>query len=149
VARGVSWDKRVLGDVTLSAQGHGSDVAVRASAQVRDLKLDGEGTWRLTGDMPGSGTVHFSRASVATLHDLTLAGGPLEQSVTPFEGFVDGATATVTVALKKPSDFHAEVTVATVQIYPRPTQTLRLGVQAQDLVLKNNKPVVIDVTAKQ
>jgi translocation and assembly module TamB len=148
-ARAIAWDKRALGDLTLSAETHGPDVAVRSTAQVQDLKLEGQGTWRLAGDLPGSGAIHISRASVATLHDLILAGGPLEQSVAPFEGFVDGANATVMVSLKKPADFHAELTIGDIQIYPKPTQTLRLGVQTQDLILKNNKPVAVDITAKQ
>ena len=32
----------------------------------------------------------------------------------------------------------------TVQLNPKPAQTLRLGVQHQDLVLKNSKPVIVD-----
>ena len=147
--RGITWDQHPVGDLTLSAETHDAAVAIRANAQVRDLKLDGQGAWQLAGDMPGSGAIHISKASVATLHDLTLAGGPLEQTPAPFEGFVDGANATVTLALKKPADFHALLTIGTIQIYPRPTQTLRLGVQTQDLVLKNNKPVTVEITAKQ
>jgi translocation and assembly module TamB len=148
-ARAVTWDTRALGDLKLIAETHGADVAVHAATQIRDVSIDGQGTWRLSGDMPGSGTVHFSRASVATLHDLALAGGPLEQSAAPFEGFVDGANATINLSIKKPSDFHAELTLGAIQVYPRPTQTLRLGVQAQDLVLKNSQPVVIDISARQ
>jgi translocation and assembly module TamB len=149
IARGVTFDKRVFGDLKLSAETQGSEVSLHASTQIRDVTVDAQGAWQLSGNMPGSGTIRFSRASMATLHDLTLAGGPLEPSITPFEGFVDGASAAVTIALKQPADFHAELTVGTVQIYPRPTQTLRLGVQAQDLVLKNNKPVLVDISAKQ
>ena len=148
-ARGVTWDHQPLGDLSLTAETRGAELAVRANAQVQDMKLDGQGTWRLEGDMPGSGTIHFSRASVATLHNLILAGGPLEHDAAPFEGFVDGGGATVTVALRKPAEFRAEVTIGTVQINPKPTQTLRLGVQAQDLVLKNSKPVVVEVSAKE
>lgn len=148
-ARGVSWDKQALGDVSLTAETHGEDMAIRAKAQVRDLKIDGQGTWRLGGEFPGSATVQVSRASVASVARAVLAGGTLEQSPPPFEGFIDGVSATIAVALAKPRDFRAELTVGTLEVNPKPTQTLRLGVQAQDLILKNSKPIAIAITSKE
>ena len=136
-------------DVALTAQTTGADLAMHATAKVRDLSLQADGSWRLQGDDPGSATLRLSRATVASINQVVLAGGPLEKTVVPYEGFIDGATASVSIALRKPRDFHANVTIPTVQLNPRPTQTLRLGVQAQDLILRNTKPVTISVTVDE
>ena len=148
-AHGVTWDKQVLGDVSMTAKTQGADLAVQASARVRDITIDGEGSWRLAGDDPGTATVRFSRTSVASLHSVVMAGSPQENVAPPFEGFIDGASATVSVALLKPRDFHAELTVGTVQLNAKPAQTFRLGVQSQDVVVKNSKPLVVDISSKE
>ena len=41
------------------------------------------------------------------------------------------------------------VTLDTVQINPRPNQVLRLGVQQQDVILKNSQPLMVDVTRER
>jgi len=79
------------------------------------------------------------------VHDLVMLGRTQASSAEPFEGFVEGG-ATVTLPLRKPSAFRAKVTLDAVQINPRPSQVLRLGVQQQDVILKNSKPLVADVT---
>lgn len=148
-AQGVAWDRQPLGDIVASAETRGTDLALHASAQVRDIKLDAQGSWRLEGDDPGSAILHISRASVASVNSVVMAGGPLEKSEIPFEGFIDGANATVAVALRKPLDFEATLTIPAFEIHPKPTQALRLGVQAQDLVLRNAAPIVVAVSSKQ
>ncbi len=148
-AHSVTWDKQALGDVSITAQTHGLDLAVHANAKVRDISVEGDGSFRLTGDDPGSATIRLSRASLASIHSVTMAGGPLENYVLPFEGFIDGVSAKVTVALAKPRDFHAELTIATLQLNPKPAQTFRLGVQAQDVVVTNSQPLVVDISSKE
>jgi translocation and assembly module TamB len=148
-AKGVAWDQQPLGDIAATATMSGADLSIRANAQVRDIKMDAEGSWRLEGDDPGSAVLHVSRANVASINSVIMAGGPLEEDVVPFDGFIDGASATVSVALGKPLDFHAELTIPTFQINPRPAQTLRLGAQPTDIVLQNTKPIVIAISSKE
>lgn len=148
-AHSVAWDRQPLGDISASAETHGADLAVRANAQVRDIRIDAQGSWRLQGDDPGSATLRISRASVASVSNVVLAGGPLEGSVPPFDGFIEGASASVSVALRKPLDFRAELTIPVFRISPQPKQTLRLGVQAQELVVENSEPVVIGITSRE
>lgn len=148
--RGVTLDHDSLGDISLSAETRGADVAIRATAKVRDATLQGEGSWRLEGDHPGSATMRFSRITLATLHSLAVIGGTVAQqeAVPPFDGFVEGR-ASLSMALRKPRDFRAEVTLDTVQLNPKPTQTLRLNVQPQDVELKNSQPVVVEISSKE
>ena len=76
-----------------------------------------------------------------------MLGGTTEQqqSTLPFDGFIEGGV-TFTVPLRKPDQYRADVTLSTVQFNPKPSQTLGLGVQAQDIVLRNSAPVTMALT---
>ena len=148
-AHSVEWDRQPLGDISARAETREGNLSMAASARVRDIRIDAQGAWRLEGDDPGSAAVRVSRASVASLSSVVMAGGPLEKSTPPFDGFIDGANATVSIALAKPLDFRAELTIPVMRVSPQPTQALRLGVQAQDLVVENSKPVMLSITAHE
>jgi translocation and assembly module TamB len=149
-ARGVSIGGEPVGDLNLNVETRGAELAVRASAEVHGTSVQGQGMWRLEGDQPGSATLRFSRMSVATLHDLVMIGGTAEQkrATPPFEGFLEGGAA-VTVPLRKPENFQAEIKIDTLQFNARSAETLRLGVQPQDMVIKNTQPIVVALSAKE
>ena len=148
-AAGVTWQGGTLADVSLVASTRDSQLHLEAASRIRDVDIDAHGAWKMEGDYPGTAAVRFSRVNVATLHRVVMTGSPLEQTALPFEGFLDGASATVNVALRKPRDFQAELTIPTIQINAKASQTLRLGVQAQDVVVKNSEPVVVAISARE
>ncbi len=144
--RGVTLNGESLGDVTLSAESRGVDLNVRATAQIRGAALQGQGTWRMEGEYPGSGTVRLARMNLGSLYDLAMLGaGDVKPAPPPFAGSLEGA-AKFTLALRNPSAFQAEATVDKIELSAKPTQTLRLNVQAQDVVIRNTQPVVINIT---
>ena len=146
-AKGVTVDQEPIGDLTLMAETKGSEMTVHAGGNIRESTVEANGKWRLEGDAPGEATVKFSRMSLDSLHDLTMLGRKEDRpEAPPFEGFVQGG-ATITLPLQKPEAFHAKVTLDTVQVNPRPSQVLRLGVQQQDVILKNSQPLVLDITS--
>jgi translocation and assembly module TamB len=149
-AHAVTWDRQPLGDVTLTAETHAMDLALRATAQVRDATVQAQGSFRLEGDMPGTVKIQIPRVSLATLRGIVMIAGTPEDRNTPppFEGFIEGG-ANLTLALRKPQDLRGELTIDTMQFNTRSTQALRLGVQTQDVVLRNAKPVVVDLSAKE
>ncbi len=149
-ARGVTIDGEPVGDLTLNVETRGAELALRGNAQVHGTSIEGQGMWRLEGDEPGSATLRFSRMSVATLHDLVMIGGTAEQksATLPFEGFLEGGAA-VTVPLRKPENFQAEIKIDTLQLNARSAETLRMGVQPQDMVIKNTQPIVVALSAKE
>ena len=149
-ARGLTLDKQTLGDVNLTAATNGTELALQAKAQVRGTTLDAQGKWSLQGDYPGSGTLRFSRLTVAALHDLvTLRGTAAERAVAvPFEGFLEGG-ATVNVALLNLRGFRADVKIDTLQIDAKPGQSLRLDVQTQDVRIRNTQPILVTVSAQE
>ena len=149
-AHGVTLDQQKLGDVNLTAATSGNELALQAKAQVRGTTLQGQGKWSLQGDYPGSGTLTFSRLTVATLHDLVMLRGTAAQraAAPPFEGFLEGG-ATVNVALRNPRSFRADVKIDTLQFDAKPGQSLRLDVQTQDVRIRNTQPVLVTVSAQE
>ena len=104
----------------------------------------------MEGDEPGSATIRFARMDIDSLHRLAMLGGvaPHEaQPDLPLQGFVEGHAA-VTLAIRRPRDFRADVTIDAVQFNPKPGQALRLGVQPQDIVLKNSQPVTVAIDSQ-
>jgi translocation and assembly module TamB len=148
--RNITLNGDGVGDISLTVDTHGADLTGHATATVRGAKIEANGEWKLQGDDPGSVTVQTQRVDLATAHRIYMIGGTDEQKneVLPFEGYVDGR-AKVAISLRKPQDFRAEVTLDQLQINARQSQALKLGVQPQDVVLKNAKPVVATVTAKE
>jgi len=148
--RNITLNGDGVGDVSLTAQTRGVDLSVHATANVRGAKIEADGAWKLEGDVPGSVTIQAPRVDLATAHRVYMIGGTDEQKneLLPFEGFVDGR-AKVAISLKKPQDFRAELTLDQLQINARKSQALKLGVEPQDVVLKNTKPVQVSITAKE
>ncbi|HEV1286232.1 MAG TPA: translocation/assembly module TamB domain-containing protein [Bryobacteraceae bacterium] len=149
-ARNVTLNGDGVGDVSLTAQTRGADLSIHAMANVRGAKIEADGAWKLEGDEPGSVNIKAQRVDLDTAHRIYFIGGTDEQKneVLPFEGFVDGR-AKVAIALRKPEDFRAEVTLDQLELNARKSQALKLGVQPQDIQLKNTRPVVLIVTAKE
>jgi translocation and assembly module TamB len=148
--RNFTLDKQKIGDVSLTAATSGNELALQAKAQVRDTALEGQGKWRLDGDLPGSGSLKFSRLNVATLHDLiTLRGTDAEKAARlPFDGFFEGG-ASFNVALRTPRKFQADLKIDTLQLNAKPQQALRLDVQTQDIQIHNTQPILVSVTADE
>jgi translocation and assembly module TamB len=144
-AKSITVDQEPIGDLTLTAETKGTEMTARMGGNIRESMVEASGKWRLEGDAPGEATVKFSRLSIDSLHDLVMLGRKESPAAPPFEGFVEGG-ATVTLPLQKPETFRAKVTLDTVQVNPRPSQALRLGVQQQDVILKNSQPLVVDLT---
>jgi translocation and assembly module TamB len=148
--RNITLNGDVVGDVSVTAQTRGVDMSAHATATVHGAKIQADGAWKLEGDDAGSVTIQAQRVDLATAHRVYMIGGTDEQKneVLPFEGFVDGR-AKIAISLRKPQDFRAEVTLDQLQINARKSQALKLGVQPEDVVLKNSKPVLATITAKE
>lgn len=147
--KSLTVDGEPIGDLILTAETKGTEITVRAGGNIRESMVEASGKWSLEGDDPGEATVKFSRMSIDSVQDLVMLGRTENRpAAPPFEGFVEGR-ATVTLPLRKPEAFRAKVTLDAVQINPRPTEVLRLGMQPQDVILKNSQPLVVDVTKDQ
>ena len=119
----IAMEHREIRDVKLTAETSGTELKAHVTAGLLESMIQANGVWRLEGDSPGSATVTFSKLSVASLHQLVMAGKPISDhpEEPPFEGSLEGG-ATISVALQKPEAFHAVVTLDPVQVNPRPNQ---------------------------
>lgn len=150
-AQQVSVASESIGDISLTAETRGTDVSIQARGKIEDAPFQGDGVWKLDGDNPGTANVRFSRMSIDSVHRLAMLGGLAphqDQPDLPFEGFVEGS-ARVTVALRKPDQVQAEVTLQTVQLSPNPKQKLPQGVTAQDITVRNTQPVALVVNSRE
>ena len=149
-ARAVTLDQETLGDVNVSAETSGNELALQAKAQLRGAAFDAQGKWRMEGDLPGSATFRFPRLSVAALHDLVmLRGTPAQKAaLPPLDGFIEGS-GTATLSLRAPENFQAEIKIDRVRLNPKTAQTLRLGVQQPDVQIQNSQPILIAVNSRE
>jgi len=147
--RGVTMYGETLGDVTLAAETRGVELGLRSTAQIRGATVQGQGSWRLEGDMPGSGTVRLSRITIASLYDLVMLGSKEPKPAPPpFEGFFE-SNAKFTVSLRDPGAFQAEAVIDKIELSAKNAQALRLNVQAQDIVIHNTQPVLVSLSRNE
>jgi translocation and assembly module TamB len=150
-AQNVTIDKQPVADISLTGNTAGTTVNVALGGRIRDVPFQGQGQWRLEGDEPGTAEIHFNRIALDSVHSLAMLFGATpggDQAELPFQGFVEGH-ATLSVALLRAENFQGEITLDAVQLNPRPNQTLQLGVQPQDLVIRNTQPVLIAVNSQE
>jgi translocation and assembly module TamB len=141
-------DKQPVGNLKLTASTRGEDLQLQVHGSVRDSTVDGQGSWRLSGDQPGSMAVHFTRMDIQSVEHLAMLGTTADQEAKelPFDGFIEGG-ATVMASLSTPMDFQAEVTLGTVQLRPKPSQTPKT-VTPVKVELRNTKPVLLAISSK-
>src|SRR5262249_37744845 len=140
--------KQPVGNLKLTASTRGEDLQVQVHGSVRDSTIDGQGSWRLSGDNPGSMSVHFTRMDIQSVNHLAMLGTTAEQETRelPFDGFIVGG-ASVTVPLASPMDLQAEVTLDMVQLRPKPSETPK-AIAPVKVELHNTKPVLLAITSK-
>ena len=151
-AQSITLRGQSLGQLALTAETRGENVSIDAQGNIDAANLQGKGTWRLNGDENGSASIRFARLTLDEAHRLAMLVGAAPQQAQaslPLEGFLEGGTIALTVALRHPSEFQASVTLDGLQFNPKAGQVLGLDVQPQDVVLKSAQPVVVVVTAKE
>ena len=104
-----------------------------------------QGKWRLVGDYPGKGEIHFTPLTFASLHEMA-AQGAVEREL-PFAGTLEGH-ATISGPLKKPDALQADIVLPQIRIASNPNQSLPARAGGPDLVLRNTEPVRMLATLK-
>lgn len=141
-------DKQPVGNLKLTASTRGEDLQLQVQGSVRDSTVNGQGSWRLSGNDPGSMAVHFTKMDIQTVNHLAMLGTTAEKETAelPFDGFIVGG-ATVMAPLASLMDFQAEVTLDTVQLRPKASQTPK-AMAPVNVELRNTKPVRLAITSK-
>jgi translocation and assembly module TamB len=139
--KGFSLDKKKLGTLDVVAATGGSTLSLQADATLNDSKVKLNGEWRLEAGYQGSGKLEFTPISFATLQDLQPAQANQERW--PITGVIAGSASFKGPALI-PSQWKGEITLTSLEV--RPQRRVRAaGAAAQYLVLRNAKPVKLEV----
>lgn len=125
-------------------------LAVKASGKLREAEWEGQGSWKLDGDQPGTASFRITRMSVESAYSLAMIGeaAPKRSADLPFEGSLQ-ASASLSVALRDLAGVDATVTLDAVELSPKQAQAAKLGVQPQDIVVRNTAPIVVSVSSKE
>ena len=81
-------DGRPVGSFTVDAKTAGTQLGMNVAGNLRGSKVTGAGSFQLSGDYPGSGSVEFSPIAFSTLQDFFLAAKGSEPL--PVEGTLHG-----------------------------------------------------------
>lgn len=141
-----------IGNLTITAETRGTELTMNAGGNIREAVVEAEGKWTLEGEMPGTANIRFTGLTIDTLYQLsrissstaaTAAGE--RRTELDVAGFIEGGVS-ITAPLQRPETFRAAIALSALQLNPRPGQTFGLNVQPEDLIIKNSRPVAIDVT---
>ena len=136
-----SLEGKKLGTLDLVAATGGSTLSLQADATLNDSKAKLKGEWNLDGDYQGRGQLEFTPISFATIQDLQPAQANQERW--PLSGIVAGSASFNGPALN-PSKWKGAISISTLEA--RPQRRIRsANAAAQDLVLRNAKPLTLDV----
>ncbi len=149
-ARGLRVEGEDISDFTVAAETRGSRLSVNAAGNIRESQIRIDGAWTLEGDAPGTANIRFSRMSLNSLHALSRIGDTAGDrgDLRAVEGFVEGG-ATVTLPLERLDAFRAVLTLSAIQVNSPPGQAFGFNIQPQDLVIRNSRPVVVDVSTSE
>jgi translocation and assembly module TamB len=134
-AQGLQLTDQPLGEAHLTANSQGQTLRTHLEARIAGSAVRGDGTVRLEGDHPASGTIVFSRIDMAQLRPWLSE----KAAAMPLAGFAEGEVKIAGPALK-PESMRAELRLPALEIGPAASAGLPSG-----LGLRNQGPIVATV----
>ncbi|MGJ5813827.1 translocation/assembly module TamB domain-containing protein [Paludibaculum fermentans] len=143
--RGLHIGGRQLGELILNGTTSNGQLTVTASLNLPGSKVEGDATIQLSGDYASKGALRSPRLPFRLIKDLlSTSPDPSKDEPWPARGFIEGSMAWQ-APLADPRKGSAVLTVKTLQVRPRETQSLETQVDTNDLTLRNDGPLVIEV----
>lgn len=136
-------DGRPVGNFAVDAETKGRQLGVTVTGNLRGSTVTGRGSFQLTGDYQGNGTVEFSPIALSTLQDFLRAARGSEPL--PVEGSLEGKF-TFAGPAKKPELMRGRLELPMLQIVPA-----RRGLtpnQVRELSLRNASPIAVEYDGK-
>jgi translocation and assembly module TamB len=139
--RNLSLDKKALGDAHFTAHTVAGQqpplLTGQLDAGVAHSTIHGTGSWRLTGDFPGSGEVSFSNVNLAEVRKLFL---PQDATLASAGGSVEGKITFSGPALN-PRALTGALEIPKLEIRPEPGGAAPLPEGLRDIVIRNQGPI--------
>jgi translocation and assembly module TamB len=134
-AQGLQLSDQPLGEAHLTASSQGQMLRTHLEARIAGSAVRGDGTVRLEGDDPASGTIVFSRIDMAQLRPWLSE----KTAAMPLAGFAEGEVK-IEGPVLKPESMKAELRLPALEIGPAASAGLPAS-----LGLRNQGPIVATV----
>lgn len=126
------------GESTIIASTAGNNLKLQARAKVQNAELAADSTWKLEGQMPGSGTAQLSQLTPQVIQTLLTANGG--KTALPFDGLIEG-TASFSGNLLDLDQMTGRTVFPTARFYPK-KEAVSEGLTVEDLSVRNDGDVV-------
>jgi translocation and assembly module TamB len=127
------------GSITIDSRTDNGQLLNTIHADLHDSQVEGNLRLGLASDYPVTGSVRLQKITFATLNALLQP----DQKALPFDGFLQGNVA-FSGSLRTLNQLHARATVDSMEVDPRIPTHARGALKPEDVVLKNNGPIVVD-----
>jgi translocation and assembly module TamB len=137
----ISVNGRDVGNIAMAVATQGKAIDFKYSGDLRDTKFHGAAQAQLATGTPIRGDVQIDRISLATAKSLAFNA----KLALPVDGFLDGSIA-FDGLLEEPAHIHAQASIEDLELrsLPRPASLTESAVP--EIVLRNNQPILLDVS---
>jgi translocation and assembly module TamB len=139
--RNLALDQKQFGDLHLIAHttpGQSPPVmTVSLESTIAHSTVRGSGSWRLTGDYPGEGSISFTQVDLANVRRLF---APHATSLMSLGGSVEGKM-TFRGSAEKPRAMTGTLEIPKLEIRPQPGTEIPIPESLRDLVIRNQGPI--------
>jgi translocation and assembly module TamB len=139
----VVLDNVPYGSMSLSAHTEGKTLDAAFTGRLRNSRFDGSGKVWLTGDYRTEGSLNLEQIELSSIVSL-LPEAQRKALNQPFEGVLQGGCS-FHGPLAKPGEIGASIRLETVELKPKLGTEAPALPSASDLVLRNSKPILIDI----
>jgi translocation and assembly module TamB len=144
----LTLENQPLGSLRVEANTVGEAIGLTNTLVVDGRRITGSSLVQLDGDYNAEGVFRVPRMPFALIRRLAVApeeGKTLEPL--PVQGFVEGEVVWK-APLSDPRRGSAQVTLARLQVRPRAEQLAETDIDAGELVVRNNGPILLTLDAK-
>jgi translocation and assembly module TamB len=139
-ATSLAYDTHSLGNAHLTVHSDGQTLKAHVESNLAQADIKGDGSWRMTGDYPGSAEVTFARVDLAAVRR-TFSTPKTEQSV-DFTGSTVGKLS-LSGPLLKPEAMNGTLEIPQIEV--RPGTVTALAKEISDATLQNIEPIRINM----
>ncbi|HVX67840.1 MAG TPA: translocation/assembly module TamB domain-containing protein [Bryobacteraceae bacterium] len=133
-ARGLELNKKRMGDLTLTANTSGQDLAFKLDSDVASSNVRGSGTVRLAGDYPLNASLTFQPIRLAPV--MRLVSSSPQPEPPDWDGVIEGAL-NVSGPGARVEDLRGKLELTTVQV------TASQQLTRQPVAIRNNGPITV------
>ncbi len=142
-ANGVSLNKQLLGDATLTAETRGQDLEFKLHSNFANSDIASDGSVQLTGDYQTKATLTFTNVTYAGLRGWLPFGDSLWLRRADINGIMEGSASISGPALK-PEELTASLRIPKLQLSATPRASF--APKMSKMTLENDGPIALSLS---